>query len=1262
MKRRKQRKSYSFGCNWTCAVLGIFTLFFVFISLLAARSLQYNRAAAVIPENPAGIYRESTTKYHPPTLRSLIVNPNSQTNYFDFLLDTGDISFSDEIELKPKAKDLINYFFLGITLPPDEFWVNLNPIQPDKIVSPRLGITDTGRVLLEADLQLKKDSARFTNPRTSIGKEYWQELSKRLQEKGLNTTQVPASTRVWIVPGKTKIREQEDKTTILSARLRVCLESEYLSHQNNNFTTNPNQTIEDCSSQSFKEIILPKLEQEVNFGKNYAKLRQVYTALILSECYKRKYWGKNNFYSQSIHQARLVGLCSKEDWKKDKFFQAYLNSHKQGEYSFCQTEYDPNYLNLVSKRYFSGGIRFNLFEELRLEIETVSSSVSAQSQESENDKSLVSSFVEDKPQGDLIIINAFTEDIGAHSKQDSANFWNPDIQCSFSDSSLTESSIMLVKAKMETTVSSPVKDKSKGALGSIKLVGRKNTKRNVNFRDRWQRIKHVVAKRDKPLVLLRKLEKSGWLKIKEIDENWDTGDEKKALKLVAFLLSQDYYLYETTLSKKTASLLLPILEAIQRDKEIDSCDSLKRTRFIFKAIIHNWPDIITASTVEALKSNLALKRYGVSEEYKIHALASVIDVLGNIVERCRPEIASQALQALELEKGFGQKTWGDEMKKHNLTKFISEHANNPECSLGFEYPFILGPAAKLDTVYFEETFLSLLRLGVVTQDNFLHIRKSLRASIEKLEKYNVFIPWGAFIRLFHKDVSNIFSRELVESENILNSTFISDIESDDLSDIILFIGLDNYNPIIFYGGTIFEVITKDIFANPSVFESYKQLAKQGTLQLRRHLLNKDYKSIKEAGYTKEEVIEAVLQHNLNSIVTQTTDLILDYQGRKGILVGLTSLKSKIDKRKFKLFKLEDFKETLSQIDMHLADSEIEKELIGLGFKLFKREEEKLILPLAFDNLLSVYRGSAEKDDEDASYLTHSITTALLHYAVKGGEFATTEGDYAFHEFDLAALIFEGRNKRRIDKAVSLAFSYSPEEPLPEYSRKRTMTLKGKTVREHLAELMKNQLKERQAKQNILKIIYLITRGNLSKEAVNKALDRMQEEIKSLRYDCNLKYEYWEYLFGYLDKDFYNELKAKYQPNQDNSNLVTSVMEKKVRDFEVVKIHQRDNKASPGKILHPWGFQNKTLLDYIEYTEQTRQGTFDKVDVSTVKEKDFQVSIGQRENEAGSGARSPNVSGEKKSPSEPASSPFLNIPEDTNMGGIDLRRMEMERED
>ena len=55
----------------------------------------------------------------------------------------------------------MKYFFIGLALPNEKFWVNLRPDSPDNILDPDLEKTDIGRIFLEADLQLKKDTCQL---------------------------------------------------------------------------------------------------------------------------------------------------------------------------------------------------------------------------------------------------------------------------------------------------------------------------------------------------------------------------------------------------------------------------------------------------------------------------------------------------------------------------------------------------------------------------------------------------------------------------------------------------------------------------------------------------------------------------------------------------------------------------------------------------------------------------------------------------------------------------------------------------------------------------------------------------------------------------------------------------------------------------------------------------------------------------------------------------------------------------------------------
>ncbi|MEV6323879.1 hypothetical protein AB0M45_22190 [Nocardia sp. NPDC051787] len=64
-------------------------------------------------------------------------------------------------------------FFVWLSLPSSTFWVNLNPAEPDRIVDDRLGSTDVGRILLQADFQMKKLVGTLIHPDSPIGQQFW---------------------------------------------------------------------------------------------------------------------------------------------------------------------------------------------------------------------------------------------------------------------------------------------------------------------------------------------------------------------------------------------------------------------------------------------------------------------------------------------------------------------------------------------------------------------------------------------------------------------------------------------------------------------------------------------------------------------------------------------------------------------------------------------------------------------------------------------------------------------------------------------------------------------------------------------------------------------------------------------------------------------------------------------------------------------------------------------------------------------------------
>ena len=224
---------------------------------------------------------------------------DSLNNNFKLLLDKG----SPQSHFKPAsqqvAQELLKYFFIGLTLPNSSFWVNLRPDAPDNIIDADLAKTDVGKILLEADLQLKKDTASFTSPQTPEGKAHWDKLYQKAGELyGTTNITIPTLTRPWIVPDEIIIREAPDNAYIYKATLKVMLEEDYLKNSppsqpnyqpltsNYNFSDPRLKELNQYSTQLIKELIIPKLTREINSSKRYAPLRQVYYSLILAQHFK----------------------------------------------------------------------------------------------------------------------------------------------------------------------------------------------------------------------------------------------------------------------------------------------------------------------------------------------------------------------------------------------------------------------------------------------------------------------------------------------------------------------------------------------------------------------------------------------------------------------------------------------------------------------------------------------------------------------------------------------------------------------------------------------------------------------------------------------------------------------------------------------------------------------------------------------------------------------------------------------------------------
>jgi len=301
--------------------------------------------------------------FAPPIIRGLTLYPDNPLR-FDFIVDTGDNNLGGT-EFEQESTKLIKYFLAALTVPEDEFWVNLSPYEKDRIIPDGLGVTELGRDLLAQDYLLKQITASLMYPEENLGNEFWQRVYDKAQRL-YGTSEIPVNTfnKVWIVPDKAVVYEHNGGAFVGERHLKVMLEEDYIALKSNmesedigtdQLTKDDVEALSGVTSEVVREVLIPELEKEVNEGSNFANLRQIFNSMILATWYKKNL--RETLLGQVyMDQNKVKGVDVEDKTVKQQIYDQYLEAFKKGVYNYIKEDYDPATQEIIPRKYFSGGV------------------------------------------------------------------------------------------------------------------------------------------------------------------------------------------------------------------------------------------------------------------------------------------------------------------------------------------------------------------------------------------------------------------------------------------------------------------------------------------------------------------------------------------------------------------------------------------------------------------------------------------------------------------------------------------------------------------------------------------------------------------------------------------------------------------------------------------------------------------------------------------------------------------------------------------
>lgn len=275
--------------------------------------------------------------FNPTLIKGIKIYPDNPFK-IDFLVssDEKNTNASKGSIFKNESQKLIKYFLAALTVPENDLWVNLAPNEKNRIIPKKFGETEMGIELLSQDYALKQLTASLMNPEGEIGKAFWQKIYSSAQKK-YGALEIPQETlnKIWITPQRAVVYESGNNAYIADTYLKV-------------------ETLQCNVSTILKELILPEIENEVNYGKTFASLRQIFNSVILARWFKANI--KKNFLNNAYsNKNKISGVDVKDKNTNKTIYKEYIEAFKKGAFNYIKEEYDSNSKQIIPRKYFCGG-------------------------------------------------------------------------------------------------------------------------------------------------------------------------------------------------------------------------------------------------------------------------------------------------------------------------------------------------------------------------------------------------------------------------------------------------------------------------------------------------------------------------------------------------------------------------------------------------------------------------------------------------------------------------------------------------------------------------------------------------------------------------------------------------------------------------------------------------------------------------------------------------------------------------------------------